>query len=81
MLGGNQADAVSIVRIAKSRCIAIRRPIYRVQPASVAPVHLAASGVISTLITVPNRPRSCGHFLWRNDMDDLKPWWLSLIHI
>ena len=48
VLGGNQADAVSIVRIAKSRCIAIRRPIYRVQPASVAPVHLAASGVIST---------------------------------
>jgi uncharacterized protein (TIGR02594 family) len=48
VLGGNQADAVSIVRIAKSRCIAIRRPIYRVQPASVAPLHLAASGVIST---------------------------------
>jgi uncharacterized protein (TIGR02594 family) len=48
VLGGNQADAVSIVRIAKSRCIAIRRPIYRVQPASVTPVHLAASGVIST---------------------------------
>lgn len=48
VLGGNQADAVSIVRIAKSRCIAIRRPIYRVQPASVVPVHLAASGVIST---------------------------------
>ncbi|MFN9250671.1 MAG: TIGR02594 family protein [Brevundimonas sp.] len=48
VLGGNQADAVSIVRISKSRCIAIRRPIYRVQPASVAPVHLAASGVIST---------------------------------
>lgn len=48
VLGGNQADAVSIVRIAKSRCIAIRRPIYRVQPVSVAPVHLAASGVIST---------------------------------
>jgi uncharacterized protein (TIGR02594 family) len=48
VLGGNQADAVSIVRIAKSRCIAVRRPIYRVQPASVAPVHLHASGVIST---------------------------------
>lgn len=48
VLGGNQADAVSIARIAKSRCIAIRRPTYRVLPSSVAPVHLAASGVIST---------------------------------
>ena len=48
VLGGNQSDAVSITRIARSRCIAIRRPIYQVQPASVAPVHLAASGVIST---------------------------------
>ena len=48
VLGGNQADAVSITRIAKSRCIAIRRPIYRVQPTSVAPIHLATSGAIST---------------------------------
>ncbi|MCZ8086246.1 MAG: TIGR02594 family protein [Brevundimonas sp.] len=48
VLGGNQSDAVSITRIARTRCIAIRRPIYRVQPASVAPIHLAASGAIST---------------------------------
>jgi uncharacterized protein (TIGR02594 family) len=48
VLGGNQSDAVSIIRIVSTRCIAIRRPIYRVQPASVAPVHLAPSGVIST---------------------------------
>ena len=48
VLGGNQSDAVSITRIARSRCIAIRRPIYRVQPASVATVHLAATGEIST---------------------------------
>jgi len=48
VLGGNQSDAVSITRIAKTRCIAVRRPIYRVQPASVAPVHLAATGAIST---------------------------------
>jgi hypothetical protein len=47
MLGGNQADAVSITRIAKTRCIAIRRPIYRDQPASVAPVQLTATGAIS----------------------------------
>jgi uncharacterized protein (TIGR02594 family) len=47
VLGGNQADAVSITRIVKTRCIAIRRPIYRVQPTSVAPVQLTASGAIS----------------------------------
>ena len=47
VLGGNQADAVSISRIAKSRCIDIRRPIYRDQPASVAPVQLAATGAMS----------------------------------
>ena len=33
--------------------------------------------MISPFTTVTNRPRSCGHFLWRNDMDDLKPWWTS----
>ena len=47
VLGGNQTDAVSITRIARTRCIAIRRPIYRVQPASVAPIQLAATGAIS----------------------------------
>ena len=47
VLGGNQSDAVSITRIAKTRCIAIRRPIYRDQPASVAPVQLTATGAIS----------------------------------
>ena len=47
VLGGNQSDAVSITRIAKTRCIAIRRPIYREQPASMAPVQLAATGAMS----------------------------------
>lgn len=47
VLGGNQADAVSITRIAKTRCIDVRRPIYRDQPASVAPVQLAATGAMS----------------------------------
>jgi uncharacterized protein (TIGR02594 family) len=47
VLGGNQADAVNIARIARTRCIAIRRPIYKVQPSSVAPVQLAATGAIS----------------------------------
>lgn len=48
VLGGNQGDAVSVMRIAKSRCIAIRRPIWRQsQPARVRPIHLAATGEIS----------------------------------
>lgn len=38
VLGGNQADKVSIDRIAKARCIAVRRPPFAIgQPASVRP--------------------------------------------
>ena len=48
VLGGNQSDAVSITRIAKARCISVRRPVYRVRPASVAPVHLDLAGELST---------------------------------
>jgi uncharacterized protein (TIGR02594 family) len=48
VLGGNQGDAVSIVRIAKARCIAARR-LYRIAPpANVRPVTMAASGPAST---------------------------------
>lgn len=47
VLGGNQGDAVSIVRIAKSRCIAARRPPYTNQPESVKPYHVAAGGQLS----------------------------------
>ncbi|QQQ19847.1 TIGR02594 family protein [Brevundimonas vitis] len=48
VLGGNQGDKVSIVRIAKSRCIAVRRPKWRVaEPAGVRKVQLAASGALS----------------------------------
>lgn len=48
VLGGNQGDRVSIARIAKSRCIAARRPIWdRAQPASVKPYTLAANGRLS----------------------------------
>lgn len=39
-LGGNQSDKVCIAAIPKTRCIAIRRPTYNVQPASVKPYHL-----------------------------------------
>lgn len=47
VLGGNQSDAVTITRIEKSRCIAIRRPLYRNQPGSVKQYLVSASGEIS----------------------------------
>jgi uncharacterized protein (TIGR02594 family) len=47
VLGGNQHDAVSIARIARSRCVAMRRPPYAVKPASAVPVAMAASGEVS----------------------------------
>lgn len=48
VLGGNQGNAVSIVRIAKSRLSQIRRPQYNSQPQNVRPVILAANGALST---------------------------------
>jgi uncharacterized protein (TIGR02594 family) len=48
VLGGNQGDAVSIVRIARDRLFAARRPPYQVQPATVRPFRLAANGLLST---------------------------------
>ncbi len=47
VLGGNQSNRVSIARIEKSRCIAVRRPQYRIPPSSVKPYRLAASGGVS----------------------------------
>lgn len=47
VLGGNQSDGVTITRIAKERCIAVRRPAYRKAPASAKPVQLAATGALS----------------------------------
>lgn len=48
VLGGNQSDAVTITRIAKGRCIAVRRPRWKVsQPEGVKPCPLAASGAVS----------------------------------
>lgn len=47
-LGGNQGDAVSIARVEKSRCIAVRR-LYSVGvPANVRSIRLAANGTPST---------------------------------
>lgn len=48
VLGGNQGDKVSIVRIDKARCVAIRRcPWHSAQPANVRPVHLNPTGAVS----------------------------------
>lgn len=48
VLGGNQGDAVSIVRVPRWRNIAVRRPHWRIaQPASVKPYLLAATGGLS----------------------------------
>lgn len=47
VLGGNQSDKVSIMRIAKDRMKACRQPPYRLKPASVKPYIVAPSGVVS----------------------------------
>lgn len=48
VLGGNQSDAVTITRIAKSRCSGVRRPIYNVKPVNVRKIFYSATGPIST---------------------------------
>lgn len=48
VLGGNQGDAVTITRIAKARCIAVRRPHYTLKPDSVKPYFVKAEGSLST---------------------------------
>lgn len=48
VLGGNQGDSVTITRIAKARCIAVRRPEMTRPPASMTAYHVAASGAVST---------------------------------
>lgn len=47
VLGGNQGNRVSITRIAKVRCIAMRRPVYQNKPASVRPYRVKAGGALS----------------------------------
>jgi uncharacterized protein (TIGR02594 family) len=49
ILGGNQSDQVCITRISKQRCIATRRPVWKIaQPANVRKVVLEATGKLST---------------------------------
>ena len=47
VLGGNQSNKVCITRIEKHRCIAVRRPVYKKQPASVKPYLVSATGSVS----------------------------------
>lgn len=47
VLGGNQSDSVTITRVAKARCIAVRRAPMRAPPASVRPYVVAPNGTIS----------------------------------
>lgn len=48
VLGGNQGDRVSIVRIAKERLSEVRRPAYTLQPTNVRKIILASNGKLST---------------------------------
>lgn len=49
VLGGNQGNAVSVVRINKDRCLGIRRPKWKIsQPSSVRQIFLSDKGVLST---------------------------------
>lgn len=48
VLGGNQGNKVSIVRISNTRFLGARRPAYNNQPASVKPYLISASGQLST---------------------------------
>ncbi len=49
VLGANQGDAVSIVRLEKKRCVAVRRPPFATKmPASARPYIVAAAGALSS---------------------------------
>lgn len=48
VLGGNTSDSVSFAEIAKTRLRAVRRPVYKVQPATVKPFILGSDGKFST---------------------------------
>lgn len=48
VLGGNQSNKACITRVAKSRLLAARRPVYMNQPASVKPYVVKTQGELST---------------------------------
>jgi uncharacterized protein (TIGR02594 family) len=45
--GGNQSNAFTIARVAKSRLVGARRPIYRNAPPTAKPYRIAATGALS----------------------------------
>lgn len=47
VLGGNQSNSVSITRLRRARCVAIRRPLMKLPPTSVRPFLVTPSGHIS----------------------------------
>ena len=47
VLGGNQGNQVSIMRMEKDRLQAVRRPLYNNQPLTVRPYRVAPTGIIS----------------------------------
>jgi uncharacterized protein (TIGR02594 family) len=47
ILGGNSSNKLMIVRILKSRMVAIRRPFYNVQPSNIRVIRLNENGPIS----------------------------------
>lgn len=47
--GGNQSNAVGFAWVSKSRCIAVRRPIYKIgEPKNIRKIHLTRDGELST---------------------------------
>lgn len=48
VMGGNQNDEYNIVKILKNRCVAIRRPLYNIQPATVVPMIVKADGTVTS---------------------------------
>jgi len=49
VLGGNQGNAVSIVRIEKTRCVAIRQCAWKIaQPKGIRQIYLSSKGILST---------------------------------
>jgi len=49
VLGGNQGNSVSIVRIEKSRLIASRRPTYNSQPLNIRKIVIDSTGTITSI--------------------------------
>lgn len=48
VMGGNEGNAFQIVRIARDRCVGIRRPNYKIQPENVRPIFMTSTGIVST---------------------------------